>query len=119
MDVLINVVVVLHLLGMAAIVGGWIAHRAGATALSPIVWGARAQLVTGLILVGLDEANKDPVNHAKIGVKLVVAIAVVACAEIARGRTKRDQPSGQLLDAAGLLAILNVAVAVLWTTSSS
>ena len=118
MDVLINVFVVLHLLGMAAIVGGWTAHRAGATAMSPIVWGARAQILTGLILVGLDEANDDPVNHVKIGVKLLVALAVVACAEIARGRAKRDQPSSQLLDAAGLLAILNVAIAVLWTSSS-
>ena len=118
MDVVINVFVVLHLIGMAAIVGGWIAHRAGATALTPIVWGARAQIVTGLILVGLNESNKDPVNHAKIGVKLLVAIAVAACAEIARGRAKRGNPKPQLLDAAGVLAILNVAIAVLWTSTS-
>ncbi len=118
MDVVINVFVVLHLLGMAAIVGGWIAHRTGATTLPPIVWGARAQIVSGLVLVGLNEAAKDPLNHVKVGVKLLVAIAVAACAEIAAGRAKRNQPNGQLLDAAGLLAILNVAIAVLWTTSA-
>lgn len=54
-----------------------------------LVWGARAQLVTGLILVGLAEMDDGDVNHAKIGVKLVVAIAVAACAEIAPRRGRR------------------------------
>lgn len=115
----INVMVVLHLVGMAAIVGGWFAYRFGAKALAPIVWGARAQLVTGLILVGLNEANKDPLNHVKIAVKLVVAIAVAACAEIARARSKRGEEAGQLVDAAGVLAIVNTAIAVLWVTDSA
>ena len=72
MDLVYDIVVALHLLGMAAIVGGWIAVRSGRTVIAPIVWGARAQLVTGLVLVGLAEAVKDDdhvVNNAKIGVK--------------------------------------------------
>lgn len=115
----INIMVVLHLVGMAAIVGGWFAYRFGAKALAPIVWGARAQLVTGLILVGLNEANKEPLNHTKIAVKLVVAIAVAACAEIARARTKRGEEADRLVDAAGALAVLNTVIAVLWVTESA
>ena len=51
MDLVYNLLVVLHLLGMAAVVGGWVAVRSGRTVTAPIVWGARAQLVTGLALV--------------------------------------------------------------------
>src|SRR6478736_4992115 len=49
MDLVYNLLVALHLLGMAAVVGGWIAVRSGRTVIAPIVWGARAQLVTVLV----------------------------------------------------------------------
>ena len=58
-------------------------------------------------------------NNAKIGVKLLVAIAVVACAEIAAAKERKgDGARPQLVHAAGALALLNVLVAVLWTTAS-
>ena len=82
-----------------------------------LVWGARAQLVTGLVLVGLAQAEDDDVNNTKIGVKLLVAVAVVACAEIAGAKERKGQPRPQLVNAAGALALLNVAIAVLWTGS--
>lgn len=120
MTVVIHLVLVLHLLGMAAILAGWTAHRLGAAkALVPLVWGARAQLVTGLLLVGLDQANDQSVNHAKIGVKLMVALGVVACAEIANARARKGSGEpGSLIDAAGALTVVNVCVAVLWAASS-
>ena len=106
-----------------------------------MVWGARAQLVTGILLVGLHEMSSDPADElirAKIGVKLVIAVACVACAEIANGRQRRALatadpsdaevgggkaggtattvlPAAGLVQATALLAILNVCVAVLWT----
>ena len=86
MRVVIGVLVVLHLLGAAAIIGPWLAApRAGRIRMA-MVWGARAQVVTGILLVGLHEMSTDPadqLNRTKIGVKLVVALACVACAEIA------------------------------------
>ena len=115
MDFLTEIFVLLHLLGMAAIIGGWLATRWGGGTIAPVVWGARAQLVTGLILVAFAETGDDPVNHPKIGVKLLVAIAVAACAEMAAGRVKRGGDRRPLLDAAGGLAVLNATVAVLWT----
>lgn len=117
MDIVINIFVVLHLLGMAAIVGGWLAARSGSSTLAPLVWGARAQLVTGLLLVGLHEMSKDPgesLNHTKVAVKLLVAIAVAACAEIAAGRARKGQGKPELVDAAAGLTVLNVLIAVLW-----
>ena len=80
--------VVLHLLGMAAIIGSAVFVARGAVT-PALVWGARAQLVTGLVLVGLVQTNDEEVNHTKIGVKLLVAIAVVACAEIAAAKERK------------------------------
>ena len=139
MRVIIGIVVVLHLLGAAAIIGPWLAApRAGRIRMA-MVWGARAQVVTGILLVGLHEMSSDPADElirAKIGVKLVIALAVAACAEIANGRQRRALsaadagdsaaagqggattavlPATGLVKATALLAILNVCVAVLWT----
>ena len=114
MELLTNLVVVLHLLGLAAIIGSAVFVSRGIPT-PALVWGARAQIITGLILVGLNEAGDDPVNHAKIGVKLLIALGVVACAEIAAARERRGQGNPQLVHTAGGLAVLNTLVAVLWT----
>ena len=117
MVILLGSVVVLHLLGMASIAAGWLAHYLGAArGLDVLVWGARVQLILGVILVGLVPANKEDLNWAKITTKLVVALAVVACAEIANVRTRKGQGQPVLVNAAFGLMVLNVLVAVLWTT---
>lgn len=116
MDFAYKLLVVAHFLGLAALIGGWIATKVGSTALSPVVWGARAQLVTGLLIVGVAEMGGDAeLNHMKIGVKLLVALGAVAAAEIAAARARKGDPKQTLVDAAGGLAILNVLVAVLWS----
>ena len=74
-----------------------------------------ALVVTGLLLVGLNRAAEEPVDNTKIAVKLVVALAVAACAEIAAGRDRRGQANPNLVHAAGALAVVNTMVAVLWT----
>ena len=118
MEILENIVLLLHLLGMAAIVGSAVFVARGA-ATPALVWGARAQLVTGLILLGILEAGTTAVDHAKYGVKLLVALAVVACAEIAAARGKKGEARPELVTAAGALAILNAAIAVLWETADA
>ena len=90
MEFLVSVFVVLHLLGMAAIIGSAVFVARGAVT-PALVWGARAQLVTGILLVGLVQMNDEEVNNAKIGIKLFVAIAVVVFAEIA-GRQGAQGP---------------------------
>ncbi len=119
MEFLIDVFVVLHLLGMTAILGGWLAVRLGAPrGLVPLVWGARAQVLIGLVLVGLNEMNHEDVNNAKIAVKLLVALGVVAFAEIARARSKKENDQPMLVNVAFALTLVNVLVAVLWQTGS-
>jgi hypothetical protein len=117
MELVYDVFVIAHLVGMAALVGGWLVFLTGGASTTVMAWGARAQLVTGLVLVGLAEGvsslDKD-LDQAKIGVKLVVAIAAVACVEIGRARTKRGQDARGLVRAAGALGVLNVVVAAAW-----
>ncbi len=115
-EVVYNVVVVTHLLGMAAVVGGYVAGQPKVSEL--MVWGARAQIITGLILVGMasaiDSIGKEP-DNAKVAVKLVIAILVAAFAEMGRADAKRGNDIAWMTHAAGGLAIVNVLVAVLWT----
>ncbi len=114
MEILEQLFLLAHLLGMAAVVGSAIFVARG-VATPALVWGARAQLVTGLVLVGLNEALDEELDTTKVAVKLLVAIAVVACAEIAAARERKGQGSrAQLVTAAGALALLNTAIAVLW-----
>ena len=118
MELVVNLFLVAHLLGMAAIIGSAVFVARGAVT-PALVWGARAQLLTGILLVGLVQANDEEVDNAKIGVKLVVAVAVVACAEVAAAGERKGRGSRpQLVHAAGALAVLNVLVAALWTTGS-
>jgi hypothetical protein len=117
MDLVYNLLLILHLLGMAALVGGWLVFARGADAVEVMVWGARAQVLTGVVLTGLasavDSLDKSP-NNAQIGLKLVIAIAAVGCIEVARGRAKRGQDAKGLVQAAGALGVANVIVAAGW-----
>ncbi len=146
MTLLEHVVLVLHLLGMAAIIGSWLANLHDLRARAAMVWGARAQIVTGIILLGLVQANADAGDKpsmAKYTVKLVVALAVAGLVEAAAARQRHagaavvaseagaeagNAGSGRsstavlappaapsLVQAAALLAVLNVCVAALWT----
>ncbi|WP_026554240.1 hypothetical protein [Arthrobacter sp. 35W] len=115
MDILKYILIFLHILGAAAIVGGWFATFKKPTVLPIQLWGAIAQLVTGLLLVGLAEMGDGPVNHAKIGVKAVIAIAVLVPAIIGYRKAKSGaEVSTGLAHAVGGMALINIAVATLW-----
>lgn len=115
MTLVTSILVFLHILGAAAIVGGWFASFKKPTVLPIQLWGAIAQLVTGLALVGLAGANHDDVNYIKITVKLVIAVAVLIPAIIGYRKAKagEDVPTG-LAHAVGGMALINIAVATIW-----
>jgi hypothetical protein len=119
MTIVYNALVATHLLGMAAIVGGYLSVLKSPNLNELMVWGARIQLLSGLAMVGLGEAvdslGKD-YDHAKIGVKLLIAIVIVAAAESGRVRQKRGTGNPDSARIVGTLAIANVLIAVLWTS---
>ncbi len=114
MEALHTTLLILHLLGLAAILGGSLEQwRTAGKLTSPVtLWGARAQLVTGLALVALIFTGDDAedANHMKIGIKLLVAVAVAAVAEMNAKKSKIAH-SARLIAA---LTVVNVIVAVAW-----
>jgi hypothetical protein len=116
MDVVRYLLIVAHLLGMAAIVGGWLAVLRQPRILQSMLWGARAQIVTGFLLWGILESGAvddlgDP-DRVKLTVKLLVGIAVVGLAE--SNVKKGDRVNPRIVHLVGGLAVVNVLIAVLW-----
>lgn len=117
MEIVRIVFLIIHFIGLAAIIGGFLAQlRRTEPSFGVMLAGAITQLVSGAVLVGMSYALSNPVDNAKIAVKLVIALLVLLAvigALIARrrGATKAVKP---FFHTAGGLAIINVIVAVAW-----
>lgn len=117
MELTINVFVGLHIIGIASLLGGFLtqtkAMGAGEARMVPaMLHGALTMLVTGVALVGLNQADDQEVNNLKIGIKLAVLVAVLALVYVKRDDTT---VSKGLFGAVGLLTVANIFIAVLWT----
>ena len=114
MDLVFNIVLILHFIGLAGIIGGWLATIKAPHVSKAILHGAILQVVTGLLLVGLREMQDGDLNHVKIGIKLLVAIVILVVAVVGVRKEARAQGStATLAHVAGALGIVNVAIAVL------
>ena len=113
--------VVLHLVGLSALLGGFLvqikALRAKTAEILPaIVHGAWTAFVTGLLLVGVREwelslGGGHDLDHSKIAIKSVVALIVLVLVMLNR---KKKPVSGSVLGTIGGLTFLNVVLAVFW-----
>ena len=105
------VLVFIHLLGMAAIVGGYFAGLSSSPKRlsAGITHGPLLQLVTGVLLVGIADMGADPVNHTKFCIKIAVAAVILL---LSWPRRKDASIAANTYHAIGVLALLNVAVAV-------
>ncbi|MGW8885141.1 hypothetical protein [Streptomyces sp. NPDC055749] len=117
MDVLINVFVALHIIGIASLLGGFLtqmkAMGAGTARFVPaMLHGALTMLVTGVALVGLNQADDQTVNNIKIGIKLLVLVVILALVYIRRDEEKASK--GEFA-AVGGLTVANIFIATLWT----
>lgn len=114
MDLLRNILVILHFIGLGSLLGGFLVQmksfKTKSVVINPaILHGALVQLITGLLLTGVAEAGDDPVNHMKIGIKLVVALAVYV---LALANRKKNPVSNSVLGIIGVLTLVNIVVAV-------
>ena len=114
MALLSSALLFLHLLGMAVLVASFLVQRRVAPA-GPLYvgWlhGGLLQLATGLGLVGVAEFGPDPVNYAKITVKLVVLVVILVLVLLFR---RREPLPGWVVPTLAGLTLVNVAVAVFW-----
>ncbi|MEO3932879.1 hypothetical protein WMO79_08710 [Micrococcaceae bacterium Sec7.4] len=115
MKIVFDVLVFLHIIGAAMIVGIWIGQMKKPTIHPRQFDGAMLQLLTGIAMMGLIPALDINANYAKLGIKLVIALIVGVLAFIGRRKYKKGEPiSKGLAHSVGGLALLNVAIATLW-----
>ncbi|CAI3796375.1 hypothetical protein [Pseudarthrobacter sp. MM222] len=115
MNIVYNVMVFLHIIGAAMIVGIWIGQMKKPTVHPRQFDGAALQILTGVVMMGLIPALDMDANYFKLGIKFAIALAVAVLAFIGRRKYKKDEPiSKGLAHSVGGLALLNVAIATLW-----
>ena len=116
MSFVYSLIVILHFIGLASVVGGFLVQMKSADkGVNPaMLHGALTQLVTGLLMVGLVEmgAVDETLDMAKISVKLLITVIITTLAFIGR---KKPLPQVGLWGAIGGLAIVNICIAVLWS----
>ncbi|MCR2763993.1 Fe-S protein [Microbacterium sp. zg.B48] len=116
LEVLRQIVVLIHLSGFAVLFGAWAVEvynrRVQTTSLMSI--GLTISFVAGLILAAPWGISYD-LNYVKIGVKLVVLIIIGALLGIG---SARERKGGSIPPAAfwlvGILTLLNAGIALLW-----
>lgn len=115
MDLLHTLFLFFHILGTAALLGGWLATFKNPTVSQWQHIGAWVMLVTGLAMVGSLEMGDGTVNHIKIGIKLVLLIGVLVAAVLGRRKVAKNEPVPTgMAHAVGGLTLINVAIAVFW-----
>ncbi|MGV0788393.1 Fe-S protein [Mycolicibacterium sp. XJ2] len=117
MELLRNVVVLLHIVGFAITFGGWaaegLAQRFRTT--RAMDYGLLLSLLTGLALAAPWPAGIE-LNYAKIGIKLVILVILGGFLGMGSARQKRtgDPIPRPMFWSIGVLSFAAAAIAVLW-----
>ena len=119
MQILVNILVILHFIGLAYLLGSFLVQikdivKGKGRVLRGMLDGALLQIITGVALVGIYSAGlveDETVDNAKIAVKLSVVVVIYVLALTFRKRTVAPSWALWLI---GLLTISNIAVAVIW-----
>jgi hypothetical protein len=117
MELVKESLVLIHLAGMAVLVGVFLTgmKKKSDYPFTAMMWAAVVQLVTGILLVGIGYALDDEPDNAKIGVKFLLATAVLVATIIGRQRQAKGESKLQpFFHTAGGLATVNLVIAVLW-----
>ncbi|MBB4740456.1 hypothetical protein BJY16_003915 [Actinoplanes octamycinicus] len=114
MEALRLILLFVHLVGFALLLGGSIAQfLSGTFRITPaILWGAVIQLVSGLGLAApLRGGGDDEPDPIKLGVKLLIAVMIFIMVFIPR---KREAVNKGHFIGIITLTLVNAAVAVFW-----
>jgi peptidoglycan/LPS O-acetylase OafA/YrhL len=113
MDVLEHVLLFLHFVGWAALLGGMVVQMREPTKVVNAAMrdGIGLAFLAGLFLVGVIEGGADPVNHTKVAVKFGVGLVILVL--VMANMRKERIPDGLYWGLMGL-TLGNMAVAIFW-----
>lgn len=111
MEILKSILLVVHLLSWAMVLGLSVGYLNKREVPKGVMHSAASALVTGLLIVVVMEMTPDvTVNHMKVGIKLLIAVAVTVLSVMA----ERKQDGHRWLGPIAGLTVVNVLLAVLW-----
>ena len=115
MEFLFKILVVLHFVGLASLLGGFLVQMStkprGIN--NAMLHGVLTQVVTGIAMVGIVSAGllaDEDIDNSKIGVKLLISLFVLGA--VLLGRRKPAEGQQPYWAAAGALTLVNVIIAV-------
>ncbi|SED65763.1 hypothetical protein [Ruania alba] len=115
MEIVYGILLVLHLIGWALVLGGAVYGMRPVSLNKGMLHGILTALIAGILMVGLASAGlaADEPNNIKIGVKLVIALVVTGL--IIFGNRNSEKVTRGYLGAIAGLTTVNIAIAVLWS----
>ena len=117
MDYVRLVLLLLHILGFAALLGGLLAQAKDSTKriTSTIRDGAGTAFVAGLLLVGVLEAiDGVTLDHMKVGVKLAIGLVILILVMM---NLKKERISQGLWLGLVVATVVNIVVALFWASA--
>jgi hypothetical protein len=117
MELLRNIVILLHIVGFAVTFGAWVTEAVARRFRTTRVmdYGLLLSLLTGLVLAAPWPEGVE-LNYPKLGTKLVILIVLGGVLGMGSARQRRtDAPVPRpLFIAVGVLSFLAAGIAVLW-----
>ncbi|MFT4213802.1 MAG: Fe-S protein [Microbacterium sp.] len=115
MEILRHAVVFVHLVGFAVLFGAWVVEATGQRRLTPLMnWGMLIAAVAGIALAAPWGISYE-LDYLKLGLKLVILLAIGALLGIGVSRQRRSgKVAPALFWAVGILTLTNAAIAAIW-----
>ena len=116
MEFLRHVLLVIHILGFAALIGGLLVQVGSPERVvnSAMRDGVGTAFVAGIALVGVLQADDQDVDNAKIAVKGIIGLVLLV---LIMANTRKERIPNGLWAGLLLLAVANVCVAVFWSSA--
>lgn len=115
MELLRHILLIVHILGFSALIGGLLVQAGpGEKKVNGAMRdGVGTAFLAGIALVGVLEAGDGDVNHAKIAVKGLIGLVLLV---LVMANTRKERIPNGLWAGLLVLSVVNVCVAVLWSS---